>query len=68
MKIMHRFKQLKEAACFLTIALCVTLFLASCEKKINEEPEPNAVTVNIFAIQGVIKPVAGADITRKYFV
>ena len=55
---MNIFKQLTEAVCYMAIVLCVTLFLVSCDKKKNEEPEPNVVAVNIAAIQGVTKPVA----------
>ena len=37
---MNRLKQLTEAACFVIVVLCVTLVLASCDKKESEEPEP----------------------------
>ena len=62
MKRINRFKQFAEVGHYMAIVLCVTLFLASCDKKKNEEPEPepNVVAVSIAAIQGVTKPVAGA--------
>ena len=60
MKRMNRFTPITKVVYFMLITLCAFLFLVSCNKKENEEPEPNVATVNIAAIQGLTKPIAGA--------